>query len=371
MKVLHLIKSLGLGGAENLLVEIARSRKDCSVEYEYAYCLRGRDHLAKPIRELGSQVHCLGSSGRLGVVTSWRAVARLAKDRDIDLIHAHLPLSGVAARAAGRMARLPVVYTEHNMQERYHSITRALNALTWPLLSQVIAVSSEVKDSIIRAGLSQVPIGVIHNGVPVSRLRQECRARKRIRSELGIPAEAPLVGQVAVFRVQKRLDLWIEAASVISKRVPDAHFILVGDGPERRNVEACIARTKRIDPRRFHLPGLQSEASQFLSAMDVLLISSDFEGLPLVLLEAMAMDTPVVSTDVGGISEALTHESNGILVPRGDIEKMATAVVRVLSNPAKAEQYASNARQTVEEAFSAERMLSRVEDIYSKVLRRF
>jgi glycosyltransferase involved in cell wall biosynthesis len=364
--VLHLIKSLGLGGAENLLLEAARHPSPRGVRYGFGYFLPWKDALVEPLREAGAEVACFPARTAAGILARVPAVARHLRARRVDLLHCHLPLSGVAGRLAGRLAGVPVVYTEHNLLERYHPLTRAANLATWRLQRQVVAVSAEVAASIAGRAGGSVPVQVVANGVPVDRLRRDPEAAAALRRELGIPAEAPVVGQVAVFRRQKRLDLWLEAAREIHRQVPESRFLLVGDGPLREDVEAWAAASGLGDA--LHLAGLQSEIVPYLSAIDLLMISSDFEGLPLVLLEAMALERPVVSTAVGGIAEAVADGETGVLVAPGEAAALARAAVDLLRQPQRRQAMGEAARQRVERSFGTRRMLAELEQLYGRVL---
>lgn len=368
MHVLHLIKGLGLGGAENLLLETARHASG-EVRPSFGYFLPWKDALVAPLREAGAEVTCFPARGAAGILARVPAVARHLRRQRVDLVHCHLPLAGVAGRLAGRLAGVPVVYTEHNLMPRYHPLTRAANLATWRLQAQVVAVSDEVAASIgehVGAAGADVPVEVVRNGVPVDRLRHDPAAAAAVRRRLGIPAAAPLVGQVAVFRRQKRLDLWLAAARRIHRQVPAAHFLLVGDGPLGGEVAAWAA-AGGIAPA-VHLVGLQPDVVPYLSALDVLMISSDFEGLPLVLLEAMALERPVVATAVGGVREAVADGETGLLVPPGDPAALATATVRLLADAGRRRAMGAAGRRRVEAELSSRRMLRRLEGLYARVL---
>lgn len=365
MHVLHLIKSLGLGGAENLLLEAARHPSP-QVRYSFGYFLPWKDALVAPLRETGAEVTCFPARTAAGILARAPALARHLRARRVDLLHCHLPLSGVAGRLAGRLAGVPVVYTEHNLLERYHPLTRAANLATWRLQRRVVAVSAEVAASIAGRAGGAVPVQVVTNGVPVDRLRHDQAAAAALRRELGIPAEAPVVGQVAVFRRQKRLDLWLEAAREIHRQVPESRFLLVGDGPLRAEVESWVAASGLGGA--VHRVGLQPDVVPYLSAIDLLMISSDFEGLPLVLLEAMALERPVVSTAVGGIAEVVVDGETGVLVPPGDAAGLARAATDLLRQPLRRRAMGEAARQRVERAFGTRRMLAELERLYGRVV---
>lgn len=365
MHVLHLIKSLGLGGAENLLLEAARHPSP-RVEASFGYFLPWKDALVEPLRAAGAEVTCFPARGAAGMLARVPAVARHLRRHRVDVVHCHLPLAGVVGRLAGRLAGVPVVYTEHNLMERYHPLTRAANLATWRLQARVVAVSAEVAASIEARTAAPVPVEVVPNGVPVDRLRHDPAAAAEVRRRHRIPADAPVVGQVAVFRRQKRLDRWLEAAAAIRRGRPETHFLLVGDGPLRDEVGRRAAAGDLGEA--VHLVGLQEEIVPYLSAIDLLLISSDFEGLPLALLEAMALERPVVSTAVGGIVEAVEDGETALLVPAGDAEALARAALALLADPERRRAFGRAGRSRAEALFGTPRMLAALEGVYGRVL---
>ncbi|HSL84432.1 MAG TPA: glycosyltransferase, partial [Thermoanaerobaculia bacterium] len=272
LRVFHLIKGLGRGGAESLLLGCGGRHGEASVAYGAGYFLPWKDALVAPLREAGVEVVRFTARTAPGMLAQVPRIASFLRRWRAGVVHCHLPLAGVAGRLAGRLAGVPVVYTEHNLMERYHPWTRRANLWTWGLQARVVAVSAEVAASIERHGGSIVPVRVVRNGVPVDRLRRDAAAGLEVRRRLGIPEDAPVVGQVAVFRRQKRLDLWLETAREIRRRRPDARFLLVGDGPLRGKVESLARELGLGDAVCF--AGLQDDVRPYLSAMDLLLVSS-------------------------------------------------------------------------------------------------
>lgn len=363
MKIAHLIKSLGRGGAEGLLPQTIRHR-GTGFDYSVGYFLPWKDALAAEIEAAGAPVRCFSAGSPPGMLARVPGVVRWLRRERIDLLHAHLPLAGVVARLAGRLARVPVVYTEHNLQERYHPLTRRANSLSWSWQRQVVAVSGEVAESIRKHLGERVPVAVVRNGIELPVLGT-ATARREIRARFGIPERAELVGAVAVMRVQKRFDLWLEVARQLLTQRLDIHFLIVGDGQLRAELETRAAALGIAE--RVTFAGLQTDVRPFLEAMDLFLISSEHEGLPLALLEAMAMRLPVVATAVGGIPEVVEPGVSGMLVPFGDPAALAAAAAELLADPARRAALGEAARWRVEERFSIERMARELEAIYTQV----
>jgi len=365
--VFHLIKSLGRGGAEMLLPEGLRFADRDRFHYSYGYFLPWKDAMAPALRAQGVRVTCIPANDNVRILLAARRLAGMLRHWEVDVVHCHLPVAGVVGRIAGQMAGVPVVYTEHNKQERYHWVTRRLNLSTWRMQERVIAVSADVATSIAAHVRSRVPVQVVLNGVDVEHFRRAGVDAATVRTRFAIPASAPVVGTVAVFRAQKRLEDWLEAARQLLERHPGLHFLLVGDGPLREEVMARASALGLTD--RVHFPGLQEDVRPYLAAMDVYLMSSAFEGLPVALLEAMSMECVPVCTAVGGIPELVAPGHNGALSPPGDPTALAQRAGDVLSDTTALRALGAGARRTVEERFGMGRMTRELEDMYLQVTR--
>ena len=327
-RIYHLIKSLGRGGAEMLLTENLRFSNADRFEYAYGYFLPWKNALEPALEARGSSVECFECRNTFSILWAARRVAARLREWNADLVHCHLPIAGVVGRMAGRMAGIPVVYTEHNRLERYHPLTRRANLMTWKMQNMVIAVSEEVSTSIQAHTDRATPVRVILNGVDTDRFRPDQVDRSSVRRDLGIPPTAPVIGSVAVFRTQKRLQDWLTAARLLLNDQPDLHFVLVGDGPVREEL-VRQSHASGLDGA-LHFPGLQEDVRPYLAAMNVFMISSQFEGLPVALLEAMAMECGIVSTAVGGIPEVIRSGENGLLVEPFDPRALARAADELL-----------------------------------------
>lgn len=364
MRVLHLIKGLGRGGAEMLLSDMQRYSNPTRFTHAFGYFLPWKNSVVQDLEEQGAEVVCFEKTNVPQILLAAPRVASWARAWRADLIHSHLPISGIVARLAGRIAHIPVIYTEHNLIERYHPLTRKLNLATWRWQEHVIAVSAEVQQSIARAAPAQPPVTVVLNGIDTRRFAPDDTIAN-VRPGLGIPESAPVVGTVAVLRSTKKLDDWLRAAQVIRRHHPDTRFLIVGDGPLRADLEA-LAESLGLAPN-VHFVGLHSDVRPFLVAMDVFMMSSEFEGLPLAMLEAMSLERAVVATSVGGIPEAITSGQNGLLVRAGSPETLAGAACELLRDRPRARRLGSAARETVKAEFSSTRMILELEELYARV----
>lgn len=365
VRVFHLIKSLGRGGAEMLLPEGLRHSDRERFTFAYGYFLPGKTAMVSALEEQGAPVTCFAAPSNMRILLSAWRVASALRAWNADILHCHLPLAGAVGRVAGRLAGVPVVYTEHNRMERYHPATRWLNLATWRWQAQVIAVSADVEASIRAHVQGPVPVRTILNGVDTTTFSRRAVEASGLRATLHIPADAPIIGTVAVFRAQKRLDRWLEAARIVREYIPNAHFVLVGDGPLAPALHTLAVQYGMDGYVRF--AGLQEDVRSYLANFDLLLMSSDFEGLPVALLEAMAMECPVVSTVVGGVPEVVRDGETGVLVSQRDARSLADACIRLLNAPDERARLARAARMLVHARFGMRRMMAELEEVYLDV----
>jgi glycosyltransferase involved in cell wall biosynthesis len=387
-QVLVVIKGLGLGGAERLVVDSLPYLDRTRFAYEFAYLLPWKDHLVSQIEAAGFPVYCLGTGAIDGgrpakradkepAAGRWREAGilagglrrlwRLQQRRGYDLIQADLAVAGVLARMVGRWHGARVVYTEHNLQARFHPLTRRINGLTYGWNDCVVAVSEEVAASIERSGLHRkTRVVTVRNGIPVEQIRAEATSLDSLRAELGIPERSLVVGTVAVFRQQKRLEDWLEVAARIAGERENVTFLLVGHGPEDAVLKARVEELGLED--RVFMPGFRADGRRVLGLMDVYLMTSIHEGLPIALLEAMALAKPVVSTAVGGIPEVVEEGKEGFLTEVGEIRGLATAVLRLLDSAALRREVGQRGAQKVERQYHIRHRVGFIEDIYRELL---
>jgi glycosyltransferase involved in cell wall biosynthesis len=365
-RILILSKGLGRGGAEQIVATAARHVDRERFDYEVAYLLPWKDALVKEIEDAGLPVRCLDGTEGLRWVPRLR---RLVKARRIDLIHAHSPVAAIGARVALAGPRRPRrVYTEHNLWQRYHPATYWGNVLTFPYNDHVFAVSDHVRDSIgYPPGLGwrrMPPMETLFHGIDQEAVSRWA-TRDGVREELGIPPSAPVVGTVANLKVHKRLDRMIAAAIQVRRRVPDVRFVIVGTGPREAELRERALGSGLGGTVMF--TGFREDAQRVASAFDVFALSSEYEGLSIALIEALALGKPAVVTDVGGLAEVVTDGVEGFRVPSDDPQALAEALERLLADPslrvAMGERGVARARD-----FDIRNAIARMEAVYEELL---
>lgn len=372
IRILHLIKSLGRGGAEKLIPQTVAQHDQEKYEFYCIYFFHQEDYIMEELQAVGIKLF-LFPSKNLGLFQQVGKVKEFVVEHQIDIIHAHLPWAGILSRLVGRKLPVPIVYTEHNTWDRYNFISYWGNRMTFKMQDAAIVVSNEVALSMQLNSIidplripARLKLYAITNGVNVSEFKREKEKGNRVREELGIPDSAFVIGKVAVFRSQKRLWLWVEQALEILKTAPGTHFILVGDGDWRQKIIVQIENSGK--KAQFHWVGVQKDVVPYLSAMDVYMSSSEFEGLPIAMLEAMACEVPVVATRAGGIGEAITHGVEGCLCEVDEYQQLSPLCLELIQDRSKQQAFAQAARKRVEEQFSMRRMVRELERVYGRVL---
>jgi glycosyltransferase involved in cell wall biosynthesis len=361
MRIYQLSKHLERGGAEVLMAAVSKELSS-RCRFKFGYFMPGRNTLERELCARGDEVECLHAPTHSSMFLALDRVRRSIRSFSPDVVHCHLPLVGVVGRLAARMCSVPVIYTEHNLFDRYHPMTRAAALATWRLQRRVIAVSTPVKDALERCVPGSVPVSVVPNAVDVDAFANV--DGRVVRERYGIAPNAAVIGTVTVFREAKRLDLWLQVARAVAAQVPGARFLLVGFGPLEARLRGWVDAAGLGDA--VILPGGQDDVRPFLAAFDVFLMSSDYEGLPIALLEAMAAAVPVVATGVGGIPEVV-RPGHGILVGVGDVDGLARETVSLLGDPTRRAQLGQAGRARVRAVASIARMADDVYQQYAAV----
>ena len=367
MKILWLIKGLGLGGAENTLATMLPFMTSRGHEIEVAYFLPGKNAMVNHFDQAGIPVHCLDQKHRLDPRIFLRLRRLLSRTRP-DILHCHLPYAGLAASIVRKFTRVPlVVYTEHAQIDMYGP--RATTAHRWSLkkMDGIIGISESVTESVGRhVNLENgTPIRTIPNGINIAPSSNE--EKLGIREQFGLESTDRVVVSVANLRPEKRHEDLLQAVRPVVEEVPNTKFVLVGDGPQRSFLEHMSVELGIESNVIF--TGQTPLATKITACADVFAITSQYEGLGVAILEAMALEVPVVATRVGGIPEIIDDEVNGLLVEPRSPEGIARNIVRVLTDTALSRRLSSSAKLNVDLNFSAERMAGKTADFYATVSR--
>lgn len=234
-------------------------------------------------------------------------------------------------------------------------------------VTQFIAVSKAIKEQLVRKrNIHSGRITVVYNGVELDQYNQNVNASEKTRHSLGITDDYPIIGTIGRLVYQKGYSHFLQAAKQVYEKKKYVRFVIVGHGPEEDNLKN-MAKSLGIS-HVCSFAGLRRDIPELLSAFDVFVLSSVLEGLPRIVIEAMAMGRPIVATDIDGVSEELEDGKTGLLVPPKDAGALAKSIIDLLVDKAKSFQMGINARKTAEEKFGVDIMLKKVEKVYEGLL---
>lgn len=298
----------------------------------------------------------------------WPQLREIVKARAIDIVHAHDHKTDVLTWALSLRDPIIPLSTAHGFagisrQERlYYALEKRLLAR----FPRVIAVSNPLRDELIRTGSRPERVTVINNAIDHRRFVRQRERERLVREELGYTPDDVVIGAVGRLEQEKRFDLLLEAFAAVFQQNPRLRLAIVGEGSLRAPLEAQIQQLGIGKVAR--LLGLQSDVIKLQHAFDLLVQSSIREGTPNVVLEAMALETPIVATDVGGTRELVTDGTHGLLVAAGSAQTLVDGIGAALADPAAARQRAAAARARVEHDLSFERRIQKVEAVYHELM---
>ena len=300
----------------------------------------------------------------------FKALRRLIRERRIEIVHSHEYKTDLLAWMLARAE--PVVplatvhgWTGHSRRERrlYYPVDKRLLAF----FPRLIAVSGEIRSELLRCGARPERVTTVLNGIDPELFRRDPAREPAARAALGLGPEDVVLGAVGRLEPQKRFDLLLEAFAELRRggARPGLRLVLAGEGSARAGLEAAARRLGVEDSCRFL--GHRSDVAEVHHAFDLFVQSSDYEGTPNAVLEAMALETPVVATAAGGTGELIDNGEHGLIVPSGDVVRLRQAIERALEDPAAAAGRAAAARTRVEGPLSFQARMRAVEAVYDEL----
>jgi glycosyltransferase involved in cell wall biosynthesis len=368
--VLTLTDAIGDGGAERVALELAAGadptrfrRSLCVTRPPFDVPSSAAAVNYERLVDEGIGLLVLNRRGRFDV-RSWRRLVSYVRSQRVDVIHAHKFGSNVWAALLGRALRVPVVIAhEHTWSFEGERLRRLLDRWVVARFSDAVIAVSEADRSrmISTVKMPSSRVVLIPNGISWPADSDP----HVVRNELGIDPDAPVLAMTAVLRPQKAIDVILGAMAILGRTYPNVRLLLVGPG-ESRDLRAAAARLGVADAVSFMGP--RRDVADVLAGANVGVLSSDFEGSPLAVLEYMAAGLPVVATDVGGLPQMVQHGSTGFLVPPRDPGALAASVGRLLDDPVLARSMGERGRARQQRDFSTETMVKHVSDLYERLL---
>ena len=365
MRIGYVLPRLNWGGSEKHLLQLASGLRQRGHEVMMT-CLFQEGLLAPEARAREIPLVCLDLPYRWGARTLFGLFKSL-RAHPVDVLHTCLFGFHLFTGLPARLLKVPVILSSRReigwWQTTKHRWTENLGNL---FVDRVLCCSKAVEEwTREKERIAPEKLITLYNGVDLARFASPSDS-SGIRRRLGIPEEAPLIGTVANFAVEKGYPYLLDAAREILRKKPEAWFLFVGFGPLEKEMKEKAGELP--GRQQIIFAGARHDIPDLIGAMDIFVLASVIEGFPNVLLEALAMAKPVVATRVGGIPELVDSGVDGILVPPADGPSLAEALLTLIRNREEASQMGSRGRKKVEQNFSLESMIDRYEDFYFSVL---
>ncbi len=366
LRILHLLTQADLAGTEREVFELIRELDP--KRYRHEVCLlEGEGPLTDLCRNAGIPISHLELSKRGVFLSLWR-LYHLLRNRPYDIVHLYGIKGNVLGRIASRLAGKRAVVGSIRGITNDRSINRLriwADRGTFPLVRSYISNSEAVIEYLIQKGFPRQKLCLARTGLSPEPFRH-LPSKAEARAALGIsPEPRPVIVCTANLRPVKNHHLLISACGLLRRRGLDFETLLVGDGPEREDVERMIEQEGLTQFFRFM--GQRNDVPLILAASDLFVLSSLSEGLPRSIMEAMASLLPVVATDVGGVGELVRHGFTGYLVPSEDTAALAERMAEILENPALGKTMGEAGYQKLLEEFNMDRMAADMDRIYTDI----
>ncbi len=372
LKVLHIIRPAEGGMKEHLLALIKGIDQQ---KYVFHVACPGDSPVARDLQAIGIEVTDIPLEGPIHPVKDAKCIRQLRKlcaDEGYPLVHCHGSKAGLVGRAAANLAGVPaVIMTAHNfvigdnLSKVKKFIFTAGEQVLGGRTNHIITVSEALKNEYVtRFGVPAGKITCIYNGIDTGAFSAKVDTAA-VRKTMGLPTDKLIVGTVARMAPQKGLKHFVAAIATMGDRL-DAHYLIAGDGPLRGELEA---QAKDLGVReKIMFPGFCQNINEVLKVIDIFVVPSVSEGLSITAIEAMAAGRPVIASRVGGLPEVVADGQTGILVPAGDSDGLADAIMRLGSDKALAHKMGQNGVVMAGQKFSIDGMITATEGLYNRIL---
>lgn len=368
IRIAYVINSMVVGGSQTHLVQVMRFL-DRSRFAPTFFCLNGKGELMDVVRASGTEVLSPGAGLRYRGVDLLRRIAALRADLrrgEFSIVHNYLLRANLVGSVSARLAGVPIVLCSkrgcHERRGAELAMAKIGNALADRVTCNAEAVRAFVHDN---EGCALDKMPVIPSGIDTERFAP--LPAEDFKARLGLSADRVVVGIVTRMRTRKGVEEFIRAIGDLRRRRPEVHAVIVGE-VTLDDVLENLVRELDLGPH-LTLLGRRSDMPYVLSAFDLFVLSSHDEGMSNAILEAMAMELPIVATDVGGTGEVVRHGDSGFLVPAKDAQALATAIETVLADRERARQMGRLGREIVVARFSAAAMVRQMEELYLEIAR--
>ncbi len=377
IKIAHIITKMELGGAQqNTLYTLKHLNRE---KFE-TILISGKGGMLtqETFLSLTNRVFFIGELVRkinplfdfIALIKIWH----LLKKEKINLVHTHSSKAGILGRWAAKLAGVPyIIHTYHGFGFNDYQkwpvrwLFIGIERITAFITAKLVVVSGEnTKKAMANKIGKKNQYVVIHSGVKIKELSFNPIIKKEKRKEFGFRDEDFVIGMIACFKPQKDPLSFILLAHKVSACLPQAKFLLVGDGLLRPSIEKLISKLNLQE--KIQLPGWRRDIPQLIQSFDIMVLTSLWEGLPRVFLEAMVLGVPVVATNVDGAREVIKNGINGFLVPPKDVASMAEKVVYLFKNEEKRKKMGIQSKTMLSSSFDIDQMVKEIEKLYEQLV---
>ncbi|MCK4649367.1 glycosyltransferase family 4 protein [bacterium] len=332
--------------------------------YRVILAVQPESALGKHAKEAGIEVREIGMRNRVILKVFFQLFFLIIRER-VDIVNTHSSKDSWIASFAARLAFRPIL-----LRTRHVTIpipNHPFN-IVYKMPHKIITCGGSIRKDMIE--INRFPpekIISIPTGTDINRFNPD-QIKSNTREEFGINSNTPLIGSISIIRTEKGFPYFLEAAREILKVKPEARFLIVGHEPKGDTLAQAVKRQGLENA--VIMPGLREDIPQILVSLDVFVLCSLREAFGQAIAQALAMERPVVATNVGGIPELVKDNETGLLVPPADSKALARAILELLEDREKAKRLGKNGRRLIEKKFSQETMIERIEDLYRELLRK-
>ena len=369
IRVLDLRDTHEIGGPGKTILETFRAIDREKFELHLAVFRAPGDREDTPFlkasREIGMPIHEIAGHGPYDPGQVWR-LSQLVRDGRFDIVHPHEVSSNAITYAMSMIHRVPVVSTAHGWfgdSPKHHAMV-ALDKHLLGGFDRVIAVSDRIRHDLIKAGVSERRITLLHNAIVIGNYRRNA-APGILESLVGKTLARPVIVSIGRLSPEKGHADLVEALRIVANRGRHVSTVLAGDGPSRAAIADQIRAADLQDS--VYLPGYVQQPARLLQDADLMVLPSHTEGLPNAALEALAMQVPVLATNVGGTPEVISDGDTGMLIPSRSPERIAAGIIDFLDHRAKWQRWAERGLQTVENQFNFTIRTRKLESLYQEM----
>jgi glycosyltransferase involved in cell wall biosynthesis len=375
LNVMQIITKLELGGAQKIAISTAEKLN--REKYNVFFVSGNEGILVEKIKEIPDiKVYLMKELKReinpFYDILCLIKLVKIIKENKIDIVHTHSSKAGILGRIAAKFANTPIIvhtihgFPFHNYQNLViNRLFTMLERIAGKFTDALIAVSnSDIKKGIEKKIGKKDKFFLVRPGINIQDFNKNVDI-KRKKMEIGVNLNSKIVGMIGCFKPQKSPLDFIKIAKIVSEKYKDVEFVLIGDGKLRKKIEKMIYFLNLQD--KIHLLGWRYDVNELIHTFDIFVLTSLWEGLPLVYLEAMAAGKPIVASNVDSAEEVINEGENGYLFPVKDVEKAAEKILYLLNNPEICKNMGQTGKNKLTYEFDEDNMIKKLEEIYGEL----